>query len=248
MPFGWKRICCCLQMLSLLFLTACIPTMEVPNNYDQRAARAAKLHTVLLLTPDITVNSLSAGDVSEEMPEWSEKAKELVAEAVNSELQAKGRNMKLLDPKTKYHDTVKDVKDLHLAVMSSIYDHAIYDPGNMNMNVFPQRIEHFDYTVGSVKELLTAYGADGMMIVRGEDNISTSGRKALGVVQALNPFSQGQMEGMTFLEATLTDANGDVLWYLLKWNAGDYDLRESEDTAKFVKDMFEDFNFKGGGS
>jgi len=218
--------------------------MEVPNNHDERTARAAKLHTILLLTPEITVNSLSAGDVSEEIPEWSEKAKELVAEAVNSELQAKGRKMKLLDPKTKYHDTVEDVKDLHLAVMSSIYDHTIYEPGNMN--VFPQRIEHFDYTVGSVQELLTAYGADGMMIVRGEDNISTSGRKALGVVQALNPFSQGQMGGMTFLEATLTDANGDVLWYLLKWNAGDYDLRESEETAQFVKDMFEDF--EGGGS
>lgn len=239
MSSGWKRICFCLPMLFLLSLTACMPAMKMPGNYDERAARAAKLDTVLLLTPDITVNSLSAGDVREEMPEWSEQACELVAEAVKVELQAKGREMKLLDPKTRHRKTVDDVKDLHLAVMSSIYDHTIYEPGNMN--IFPQRIEHFDYTVGSVQELLKAYRADGMLIVRGQDNISTTGRKALGVVQSLNPFSQGQMGGMTFLEATLTDAKGDVLWFFIKWNAGDYDLREPEDAAKFVQEMFEDF-------
>lgn len=237
-------MCLCLQMLSFLFLTACIPSMNVPNNVHEREARAAKLDTILLLTPDITVNSLSAGDVEEKMPEWSDKARGLVVDAVNAELQAKGRKMKLIDPKTEYHQTVDDVKDLHLAVMSSIYDHAIYDP--TDMDVFPQRIEHFDYTVGSVQELLKAYGANGMMIVRGEDNISTNGRKALGVVKYLNPFSQKQMGGMTFLEATLTDANGDVLWFHLKWDAGDFDLRESKDTAKFVKEMFEDF--EGGSS
>ena len=80
-----------------------------------------------------------------------------------------------------------------------------------------------------------------MLIIRGEDNISTGGRKALGVVAALNPFSQGQMGGMTFLEITLTDASGDVLWYALKWNAGDYDLRDSEEAINFVRDTFEDF-------
>lgn len=243
MPFGWKRICFCLQMLSLLFLTACIPSMNVPNNAHEREAKAEKLGTILLLTPDIKVNSLATGDVKEEMPEWSEKARSLVVDAVNAELQAEGRKMKLLDPKTKYLQTVKDVKDLHLAVMSSIYDHAIYD--ETSMDVFPQRIEHFDYTVGSVQDLLKAYGADGMMLLRGEDNISTSGRKALGVVKYLNPFSQKQMGGMTYLELTLTDANGDVLWFHLKWDAGDFDLRESKDTTKFVKEMFDDF---GGGS
>lgn len=244
MSSGWKRICLCLPVLSFLLLTACMPAMKIPNNYEERAARAAKLDSILLLTPDITVNSLSAGDVKEEMPEWSDQARELVVAAVKAELKAKGREMKLLDPKTRYRETVDDVKDLHLAVMRSIYDHTIYEPGNLN--IFPQRIEHFDYTVGSVEEILKAYRVDGMLIVRGEDNISTKGRKALGVVQYINPFSPEQMGGLTFLEATLTDANGDVLWFLIKWNAGGYDLRDPEDSAKFVKEMFEDF--EGGGS
>ncbi len=225
----------------LLFLTACIPAMKMPNNYDEREARAKELKTILLLTPDIVINSLSAGDVKEEMPEWSKKGRELVTTAVQVEMKDHGRKIKILDPKTKFKKTVDDVKDLHLAVMESIYAHALYDPGYGNMNLFPQRVENFDYTVGSVKNLLRAYRADGMLIVRGQDNISTGGRKALGVVKYLNPFSQKQLGGMTFLEATLTDINGDVLWFLIKWNAGDYDLREPEEAKKFVHDMFDDF-------
>ncbi len=239
MSSGWKKWFLCLSMLMLLGLTACATTGGIPSNYDERAARAAQLQSVLLLTPDITVNSLSAGDVKEEMPEWSAQARQLVVEAVQAEMAARGRKLKILDPKTRYRKTVNEVKDLHLAVMSSIYDHTIYAPGNME--VFPQRIEHFDYSVGSVEKLLKAYRVDGMLIIRGEDNISTSGRKALGVVSALNPFSQGQMGGMTFLEVTLTDARGDVLWFSLKWNAGDYDLRDSEEAVRFVRDTFKDF-------
>lgn len=244
MPLGWKKIFLCLSMLSLFSLTACVTTRGIPSNYDERTARAAQLQSVLLLTPDITVNSLSAGDVKEEMPEWSEQARALVIEAAKAEMKARGRELKILDPKTRYRKTVDEVKDLHLAVMGSIYEHAIYEPGNMN--IFPQRIEHFDYTIGSVEELLKAYKVDGMLIIRGEDNISTSGRKALGVVKYLNPFSQGQMGGMTFLEVTLTDAGGDVLWFALKWNAGDYDLRDSEENIRFVRDTFK--NFAGGKS
>ncbi len=239
MPSGWKKIILGLSMLSLFTLTACATSGGIPSNYDQRAARAAELQSVLLLTPDITVNSLSAGDVKEEMPEWSEQARQIVIEAVKAEMASRGRKLKILDPKTRYRKTVNEVRDLHLAVMSSIYDHTIYQPGNLE--VFPQRIEHFDYSVGSVEKLLKAYRVDGMLIIRGEDNISTGGRKALGVVAALNPFSQGQMGGMTFLEITLTDARGDVLWYALKWNAGDYDLRDSEEAVRFVRDTFEDF-------
>lgn len=244
MPLGRKKIFLCLSMLSLFFLTACVTTRGIPSNYQERAARAAELQSVLLLTPDITVNSLSAGDVKEEMPEWSEQARALVIEATKAEMEDRGRNLKILDDKTRYRKTVDDVKELHLAVMSSIYDHTIYEPGNMN--IFPQRIENFDYTVGSVEELLKAYKVDGMLIIRGEDNISTSGRKALGVVKSLNPFSQRQMGGMTFLEVTLTDASGDVLWFALKWNAGDYDLRDSEESVRFVRDTFK--NFAGGKS
>lgn len=225
----------------LFLLSACIPAMKMPSNYEEREARAKELKTILLLTPDITINSLSAGDVKEEMPEWSEAGQMNVVKAVEFEVETNGRNMKLLDPKTTYRKTVDEVKELHLAVMQSIYDHALYDPASGNMNLFPQRIEHFDYTVGSVEKLLNAYRADGMLIVRGQDNISTGGRKALGVVKYLNPFSDKQLGGMTFLEATLTDARGDILWYLIKWNAGDYDLRDPEETGKFVNDMFESF-------
>ena len=229
-------------LLALLpFLGACTLNLgpQIQSNADQLAARAAKLDTLLILTPDITIHELSAGDVKEERPEWSRAGQENVVKALRTELEGRQRKVKLLDPKTRYASLVKEVKDLHLAVVTSIYDHAVMSQGNMN--IFPQRVENFDYSLGSVEELLRAYGADGMLVVRGQDNISSAGRKALGVVHAINPFSQGQRGGMTFLELVLTDARGDILWWQLQWNEGGVDLRDLAEATEFVQETLEGF-------
>jgi len=221
------------MVFGLLMTTACMPAMK--TNTDQLEARAADLQTILLLTPDIQVYSISAGDVKEEMLEWSEKGREFVTKTIRESFEEKNRKLKILDPKTTFRDDVDEIKALHLAVISSIYDHAWTYEGNMEL--FPKRVENFDYSVGSVKPLLDAYKADGMLIVRGEDNISTAGRKALGVVKYINPLSNRQQEGITFLAATLTDINGDVLWWDFYQNEGDYDLRDPEEATKFVKKL-----------
>jgi len=230
----------------ILFTAGCLhlPFVPAPGNSELRAARARELKKILVLTPDIEINSLSAGDIKEEMPEWSQLGSGNVTQALKAELERNGCSAILLDPKTRYASTVSDVMDLHRAVMNSIYEHAIYQPGDDQ--VFPDRVSQFDYTVGSVKNLLAAYHADGMLIIRGEDNISTGGRKALGVISYINPFSQSQTGGMTFLEVTLTDIDGEVLWFMLKWDAGHYDLRDKDESAEFVQETLA--NYPGGAS
>lgn len=231
-----------LSLIGLLGLTACIPTQKFDSNYDQLEARAGKLNTILVLQPEVIVNELSAGNVKEKMPDWSKQGKENVLIALRHEAKGATRKVKVVDPKSKFNKEIKQITELNVAVISSAYDHAAPNGyGQYDMNTFPQRIADFDYSIGSVKNLLNAYRADGLLIVRGEDNISTSGRKTLGVVQAINPFSDGQQSGVTFLQATLTDINGDVLWWNYYAEAGGYDLRDPEGAAKFVKKTLEGF-------
>ena len=238
---GLSTITLPLLAVGLLSLTACLPTQKFDSNYDQLETRAGKLNTILVLQPDITINELSAGDVKEKMPDWSKQGHDNVLKALRAEAKGATRKVKVVDPKSKFNKEIKQLRDLNIAVISSAYEHTASTYGQYNINTFPLRIENFDYSIGSVKNLLNAYRADGLLIVRGEDNISTSGRKTLGVVQAINPFSQGQEGGLTFLQATLTDINGDVLWWQVHWNSGGYDLRDPEEAAKFVKETFEGF-------
>lgn len=221
---------------ALMMLQGCVINLgpKIRDNQDELTARARKLKTILVLTPEVSVNELAVGDVKEERPEWSKAGTGNVIEATKRCLTDKGRTVKILDPKTRYHNEVDEIMELRLAVMSSVYQHAVMEPGNAQ--VFPPRIEHFDYTVGDSSTLLNAYHADGMLLIRGQDNISTSGRKALGVLRAINPLDDGQRGGVTFLEFVLTDKTGDVLWWAWKANAGDYDLRDPAKTLSFVAD------------
>lgn len=227
---------------ALIMLQGCVITLgpKIKTNQDELDARARKLKTILVLTPDVTVNELAVGDVKEERPEWSEAGIDNVIAATKKRLAEKGKTAKIIDPKTSYRSEVDEIMELKLAVMDSVYRHAVINPNN-NMQTFPPRIEHFDYTVGDSSALLKAYHADGMLMIRGQDNISTSGRKALGVLRAINPLDDGQRKGVTFLEFVLADKNGDILWWAWKANAGGFDLRDPADTLAFVDDAISNF-------
>lgn len=224
-----------------MMLQGCVITLgpQLKNNQDELNARARKLKTILVLTPEVAVNELAVGDVKEERPEWSEAGIDNVIAATKQCLTEKGKTVKVLDPKTRYRAEVDEILELKPAVMGSVYQHAVMNPGNME--VFPPRIEHFDYTVGDSSVLLNAYHADGMLMIRGQDNISTTGRKALGVLRAINPLDEGQRGGVTFLEYVLTDKKGDILWWAWKANSGDFDLRDPAETLSFVDDTTSSF-------
>ncbi len=221
-----------------LLCGACVLGMP-SSNYPQREARAKQLTNIVLVTPDITINSLSAGGVKEERPAWSEAGRKHIEKAATEVLEQKGRKARLLSDDGKSREEIEEIRTLQEAVMQSIYVYASYNPENPNF--FMNRYANFDYSLGSVEKLLKANKADGLLLVRGQDNISTGGRKALGVIRAINPFDSGQQSGMTWVEAVLTDRSGDILWYNLNWNAGGYDLREEDEARKFVQMMFRDF-------
>jgi len=63
-------------------------------------------------------------------------------------------------------------------------------------NAFPTRAS-LDYSVGPVQQVLEKTGSDALLIISGQDYISSAGRKALiatGVIRASSPGLQSRVE------------------------------------------------------
>ncbi len=222
----------------LVVMTAGCATMQ--SNRAELDARVKKMHNIVMLSPDTKICELSAGGVKEQRDDWCAVGQKNLEKAIIENLNGKAVNVKLLKVTADLENEVDDVKTLYRTVMDSAYTHA-YNWDGQNPNFFPERWKNFDYSVGSLEKLLKKQKADGLLLVHAQDEISSTGRKALRVVQALNPFATAQQAGTTEVNIALADRKGDILWNALFWQSGGYDLRELDSTRDFVKVLLESF-------
>lgn len=229
-------------MLLLFAVTGCAPALQ--SNRDELTARARRLKNVVMLPPDTCISELTAGGIKEKRDDWCATGRSNVERAIIENLKERQVNVKVLKPGADMEDEVDDIKSLYRAVMGSIYTHAFLWNGQ-NPNFFPDRLKNFDYSVGSLEKLLKKQKADGLLLVHAEDEISSAGRKALRVVQAINPFGVPDRAGTTTVEVALADRKGDILWNAFFIESGGYDLREPDSTRKFIKGLLEEFPTEG---
>lgn len=88
-----------------------------------------------------------------------------------------------------------------------------------------------------------ALNVDAYLLVRGFDQRSSGGRKALGVGTALVGAALGvaiiPQRGENLFAASLIDAHtGDILWFSKSLTP--YDLREPEEATKLVIELMTD--------
>lgn len=231
-----------LLVLVLLATTGCMPALQ--SNQDELTSRAKRLRTIAMLTPDTTISELSAGGVKEKRDDWTATGRANVERAIIENLQARQVHVKVLRPGGELGDEADEIKALHRAVLGSIYSHAYYW-GGQNPDFFPDRLKKFDYSVGSLEKLLRKQRADGLLLVHARDEISSTGRKALRVVQAINPFGAAERGGVTVVEVSLADRKGDILWNYFFAESGGYDLRDPDSTRKFIARLLDDFPTEG---
>lgn len=227
-------------LLALLAVASagCAPTFK--NNRAELDMRAQKLKNVVLLTPDAKICELSAGGIKEQRDDWCSAGRKNLEKALIENLSGRGISVNILQVPVDQLNEVEEIKTLYQAVNDSVYTHAYYWNGE-NVNFFPERLKNFDYTIGSLDKLLKKQKADGLLLIQAEDEVSSSGRKALRVVQAINPFGTVARSGMTKAVIALTDRKGDILWNNLFYESGGYDLRELDSTKSFVKELLEGF-------
>jgi len=230
------------SLFSLVFLiNGCMPAIK--SNVPELEARAANIKKIVLLSPNVEIYSLSAGGVKEKRDSWCSTGRQNIESALQETFKEKGVFLSSLKQNSKNKKDVEEINALYRAVAGSIYDHTFFY--GQNPNLFLERIQNFDYSIGSVEKLLKRYNADGLLIVYASDEIPTKGRKALQVIQAINPFGQMDQAAVTAMVIGLTDTSGAVLWFRTKAHSGGYDLRESESTQVFVKELLSDY--PGGG-
>ena len=233
-----------LMLLALMAVATagCAPTFQ--SNRADLDLRARKLRNVVLLPPDTKICELSAGGVKEQRDDWCSTGRKNLEKAIIENLGGRGITVKVMQVPADLAHEVDEIKALYRAVKDSIYTHAYYWNGE-NQNFFPERMKNFDYTVGSLDALLKKQKADGLLLIQAEDEISSSGRKTLRVVQALNPFGTADRSGTTQAVIALTDRKGDILWDNFFYQSGGYDLRESDSTRSFVKELMAGFPLEG---
>ncbi len=222
-----KRLFISLGLLSLMLLVSgCFPMIQ--NNRDALEKRAGNIKSVKVLPTEIKIFELSAGDVSELRDDWSAQARKNVEKALSDGMKGKGIKVTVLQHDAKTESAYADAIALYRAVIYSVYEHATVG----NPNLFPDKVANFDYTIGPLDR--EKQKGEGLLIVIGSDEISSAGRKALRVVQAINPFAPPQQSGVTYVQVALIDRSGDLLWWRSFANAGGYDLRDPDSASAFI--------------
>jgi hypothetical protein len=238
---GFVLVLC---LLSIPF--GCAPiTKTVHPEFE---TRTRDIKTAGLLSPDIKIYEFTAGGMRELRDDWCSQGKENVQRAVIGCLLEKPFAIKPITLDKDMEDEMEDVYALFRAVSASIVLHTQGD------NTFPEKVKNFDYSVGSVENILKRYGVEGLIFVTGYDEISTAGRKVLKVVgiiasAALAAAAGGgaviaPRSGITLVSVALVDPSGSILWYNIRGSEGSHDLRNPESTSKLVRDVLS--NYPGG--
>lgn len=212
---------------------------EISSRSHPELRHTKDIKVVGFLTPDIKIYELTAGGVRELRDDWSTIGKENVMNALIKGLKEKQLEIKTLTVEKDLQDELEDIQALYRAVATSIRLHTYGE------HSFPEKQKNFDYSIGSIENILTKYGVNALIFVYGRDEISTGGRKALtaaGVIAgALTGVVVIPRAGTTAVSVALVNKSGSILWFNVKGSGAGYDLREPESTSEFITEMLSDF-------
>jgi hypothetical protein len=175
-------------------------------------------YRLLVMRPDVTVNSVTTGGMPEPRADWTEQARANIINALRAQQAERGGKVQFLTRRNELRgvteDTVADLERLHAAVGNSIALHkylGAYLPSK------PRR--GLDYTLGAeAVDLGRKSGFDYALFMHAEDSIVSGGRVALQVLGIAGCFvgfcAPNIGGGGQFAYASLVDLKtGDVVWF-----------------------------------
>ena len=175
-------------------------------------------YRLLVMRPDVTVNSVTTGGMNEPRADWTEQARTNIIAALAAEQSDRGGKVKILAHRNELPgvsaDEVADLERLHSAVGNSIALHkylGAYLPTKSRRGI--------DYTLGEEAVALgRKTGYDYALFMYAEDSIVSGGRVALqvlGIAGCIVGFCAPNIGGGgQFAYASLVDLKtGDVVWF-----------------------------------
>jgi hypothetical protein len=203
-------------------------------------------YRLLVMRPDVTVNSVSTGGMPEPRADWTEQARANLVAALRAQQATRGGKVQVLTRRSELRgvseDTVADLERLHAAVGNSI---ALHKYLGAYLPTKPRR--GLDYTLGAdAVEVGRKTGFDYALFLHAEDSIVSGGRVALQVLGIAGCFvgfcAPNIGGGGQFAYASLVDLKtGEVVWFNVVQTGSQIagikmsDIRTPEGAAQLVE-------------
>ena len=201
-------------------------------------------YRLLVMRPDVAVNSLGTGGMAQPRADWTEQARGNIIEALRAEQAQRGGKVLVLARRNELPnvsaDEIADLERLHYAVGNSIALHKY-----SGYALPTKRGKGLEYTLGEdAVSLGRRTGYDYALFLYAEDNIASTGRTALqvlGVAGCFIGFCAPSGGSNQFAYASLVDLRtGEVVWFNVV-QAGSQiagikhgDIRKPEGAAQLV--------------
>jgi hypothetical protein len=219
------------------------------HGHPDLAAKATQIKRISILPTQIQLYEIGAGGSLEKMDDWSKTANGNIRQALINEF-AKREQLSVTDfdedslpadLRSSYDETLL----LYDAVSNAILTHTFkwqYGPPAAQAPFFPEKAREFRYSLGEAVADLPS-GSDVLLLVRGFDQRSSGGRKALNVATGIIGAALGVVAvprgGDNMFTATLVDAKtGDILWF--SHSLKPYDLRNLAEAQQLAVEFMID--------
>jgi hypothetical protein len=201
--------------LSAVSLGGCVQTRQFA---DVQFAPPQGDFRLLVMRPNVTVNSVTTGGLPEPRADWTEAARGYVTAALREQQSERGGKVQVLARRNELNgvseDEVADLERLHDAVGNSIALHKY-----LGAYLPTKRGRGLEYTLGEEAVALgRKTGYDYALFLNAEDNIVSTGRVALQVLGVAGCFvgfcAPNIGGGGPFAYASLGDLKtGEVVWF-----------------------------------
>ena len=225
-----------------IFLSACqaLPTHRLHHRVLSDHSLVDAQSRILLLPLKIEVKEMSAGGLSDVVPEWTDQAKRhLRANLLQEGESALVANQQIVElPALSDEERASLEEHVSLAKLVWADAHVLTHFGGP---AWAHKAKHFDYGIGpGLAHLADKANADKALIIIGEDVHTTSGRKAMAI--GLAALGVAVPLGHTILVGKLVDLrSGDVLWMNTWVSAGDTSLLEYADAGSALRALFDGY-------
>ena len=202
-------------------------------------------YRLLVMRPDVNVNSLTTGGVPQPRADWTEQARQNIIDALRAQQAGRGGKLLVLARRNELPniptEEVADLERLNYAVAQSIALHK-YSGAALPT----KRGRGLEYTLGEdAVNLGRRSGYDYALFLHAEDNIASTGRTALqvlGVAGCFIGFCAPSGGSNQFAYASLVDLRtGEVVWFNVLQTGSQLpgvtfgDIRTAEGSAQMVE-------------
>jgi hypothetical protein len=209
-----RRIAVALGVALAVPLSGCVQTRQFA---DVDFAPPQGDYRLLVMRPDVTVNSLTMGGLPEARADWTEQARANIINALRAQQAERGGKTQILSRRNELpgvsEETVADLERLHSAVGNSIALHKY-----MGAYLPTKRGKGIEYTLGAdAVELGRKTGYEYALFLYAQDNIASAGRTALqvlGIAGCAIGFCSPSGGSSQMAYASLVDLRtGEVVWF-----------------------------------